>query len=117
MRRACPAKGCLFRVSLDVAQRDDIPHVAACGGKGVCSTCRVEVLEGLDCLSPRTEAEAAIAVRRGWPDHVRLACEARLMGAGPPPGETGGAGEDSTLGGVVCRYAQLYADHGGKPSL
>lgn len=83
----CAGQSCLWvepdATLLDVAQRDDIPHVAACGGKGVCSTCRVEVLEGAEFLNPRSNAEAAIAAKRGWDESVRLACEARFLGGGP----------------------------------
>lgn len=68
---------------LDVAQRVDIPHVAACGGKGVCSTCRVEVMEGAEYLAPRSKAEVKIAQKRGWGPDIRLACEARFLGGGP----------------------------------
>lgn len=84
----CAGQSCLWvepeATLLDVAQRDDIPHVAACGGKGVCSTCRVEVLEGGEFLTPRTKAEEAIAAKRGWDASVRLACEARFLGGGGP---------------------------------
>ena len=56
--------------------------MAACGGNGICSTCRVEVIEGLDQLAPRSEAEALLAERRRWPDNIRLACTTRITGKG-----------------------------------
>ena len=83
----CAGQSCIWvepqATLLDVAQRDDIPHVAACGGQGVCSTCRVEALEGDAFLTPRTAAESTIAAKRGWEPRVRLACEARFLGGGP----------------------------------
>lgn len=83
----CAGQSCLWvepnSTLLDLAQRDDIPHVAACGGKGVCSTCRIEVLEGAEFLAPRSEAEARIAQKRAWGADVRLACETRFLGGGP----------------------------------
>jgi len=83
----CAGQSCLWvepnTTLLELAQRDDIPHVAACGGKGVCSTCRVEVLEGVEHLAAPTEAEQRIAQRRGWGPEVRLACETRFCGGGP----------------------------------
>lgn len=83
----CAGQSCLWvepeATLLDVAQRDDIPHVAACGGQGVCSTCRVEVLEGQEYLSAPSPAEQSIAAKRGWGAEVRLACEARFCGGGP----------------------------------
>jgi adenylate cyclase len=67
---------------LDIAVASEIPTVAACGGHGICSTCRVEVVEGLDQLAPRSEAEALLAQRRRWPDNIRLACTTRITGHG-----------------------------------
>ena len=68
---------------LDVATAGEIPTITACGGNGLCSTCRVEVLEGLEYLAPRTPAEEALARKRQWPPQVRLACATRLVGDGP----------------------------------
>ena len=67
---------------LEVATLGEIPTIAACGGRGLCSTCRVEVLEGLDELAPRSAAEEAMASKRRWPANVRLACTARVVGSG-----------------------------------
>ena len=67
---------------LEVATLGEIPTIAACGGRGLCSTCRVEVLEGLDQLAPRGAAEEAMASKRRWPENVRLACTARVVGDG-----------------------------------
>ena len=82
----CAAQSCLWfppeSSLLDVAASSEIPTVSACGGKGLCSTCRVEVLEGLDQLAPRCEQEQAIATRLGWADNVRLACTTRVTGGG-----------------------------------
>lgn len=78
---------------LDVAIASEIPTITACGGNGICSICRVEVLEGLEDLAPRSPAEQALAKKRRWPDTVRLACSTRVVGDGvvkerrliPPP--------------------------------
>lgn len=67
---------------LDVAAASAIPTIAACGGNGLCSTCRVEVLEGLEHLAPRSVAEETQARKRNWPDNVRLACATRVIGSG-----------------------------------
>ena len=53
----------------------DLPIEHLCGGRARCSTCRVAIVEGLDDLSVRTEAEAAMATRLDFPDQVRLACQ------------------------------------------
>ena len=52
-----------------------IPITHLCGGKARCSTCRVNVLEGLAGLSGRTEKETAMADKLDFPDHIRLACQ------------------------------------------
>ena len=35
---------------LEVAKRNNIPHVAACGGEGNCTTCRLLILDGVEKL-------------------------------------------------------------------
>ena len=35
---------------LEIAKRNKIPHVSACGGEGNCTTCRLLILEGIDNL-------------------------------------------------------------------
>ena len=49
-----------------------------CGGYGQCGTCVVEVLEGLDNLSPRTDVENRFLKRK--PDNYRLACQTLANG-------------------------------------
>lgn len=82
----CAARSCAWFAPnsslLDVAAASSIPTIAACGGNGICSTCRVEVLEGLEHLAPRSAAEEIQARKRGWPANVRLACAARVIGTG-----------------------------------
>ncbi|MGF1493521.1 MAG: 2Fe-2S iron-sulfur cluster-binding protein [Microcoleaceae cyanobacterium] len=49
-----------------------------CGGYGQCGTCLVEVLEGMENLSPRTQAEQRILKKR--PETYRLACQVQVNG-------------------------------------
>ncbi|MGB2925958.1 MAG: 2Fe-2S iron-sulfur cluster-binding protein [Limnothrix sp.] len=49
-----------------------------CGGIGQCATCMVEVLEGMENLSPRTEFEQRRLAKR--PDNYRLACQTLVNG-------------------------------------
>lgn len=65
---------------LDVSLRHGIPHMHACGGNAKCSTCRVVVLENLEHVCPRNEAEALLADRRGFPEDIRLACQSHVDG-------------------------------------
>jgi ferredoxin len=50
-----------------------------CGGYGQCGTCVVEVIEGLENLSPRTEVEERRLKKQ--PANYRLACQALVNGA------------------------------------
>lgn len=56
--------------------------VSACGGKTICSTCKVEVIEGLDQLEPRSTEELRIAERLMWGDNIRLGCATRFKSGG-----------------------------------
>ena len=49
-----------------------------CGGYGQCGTCVVEVVEGMENLSPRTDAESRKLKRK--PDTYRLACQTLVQG-------------------------------------
>lgn len=51
-----------------------ISHV--CGGDGACGTCRVEVLEGWDNLTPPTPDETY----KDLEEPYRLGCQAKLKG-------------------------------------
>jgi class 3 adenylate cyclase/hemoglobin-like flavoprotein len=55
-------------------------HMQECGGFGRCTTCRVQVIDGLDALEARTPEERAIAERKGWGIDTRLACQAKVLG-------------------------------------
>jgi ferredoxin len=49
-----------------------------CGGAGQCTTCIVEVVEGLENLSPRTDVEKRKFKNK--PDNYRLACQTLVNG-------------------------------------
>src|ERR1700726_3640674 len=65
---------------LHVSIRHRIPHLHQCGGYGRCTTCRVQILDGLSNVSPRGEVEQKVASRRGWDKFTRLACQTRVEG-------------------------------------
>jgi len=60
---------------LQASLRSGIAHAHACGGHARCSTCRVEVSEGIENCAPRTLAEQQLAQRLGFAPHLRLACQ------------------------------------------
>lgn len=49
-----------------------------CGGYGQCGTCIVEVVEGMENLSPRTEVENKKLKKK--PQNYRLACQTLVNG-------------------------------------
>jgi ferredoxin len=49
-----------------------------CSGNGQCGTCVVEIVEGAENLSPRTEAENRKLRRK--PETYRLACQTKVLG-------------------------------------
>jgi adenylate cyclase len=59
---------------LEASRSANIPHVAVCGGRGRCSTCRVRVLKGLEDQPRPTPKEEATLRRIKAADNVRLAC-------------------------------------------
>ena len=54
-----------------------------CGGRGLCATCHVHVIEGGTQLTPLSEREKlTLAVLTGAKANSRLACQARVLGDG-----------------------------------
>lgn len=50
-----------------------------CGGYGQCATCIVEVVEGMENLSPKTDFEQRKLKKK--PENYRLACQTLVNGA------------------------------------
>jgi adenylate cyclase len=71
---------------LELSRLNDIPHAHVCSARGRCGTCRVHVDAGAQSLSPVNdiERETLARVSEGKPagEGVRLACQARVLGAG-----------------------------------
>jgi ferredoxin len=49
-----------------------------CGGYGQCGSCVVEIAEGMENLSPRTDAENRLLKKK--PENYRLACQTLVNG-------------------------------------
>jgi len=55
----------------------------ACGGKGLCATCHVYVVEGPDCLSPLTPRERlSLDMLCDRQPNSRLACQCKVLQEG-----------------------------------
>lgn len=67
-----PAGRTLLSIAGDMAVR--VSQV--CGGDGACGTCRIEVLEGADRLTPPTPDETYKEIEPPY----RLSCQAKLLG-------------------------------------
>ncbi|MEH2071199.1 MAG: 2Fe-2S iron-sulfur cluster-binding protein [Nostoc sp.] len=56
-----------------------IGKMTNCGGYGQCGTCIVEIVEGQQNLSPRTDVENRKLKKK--PENYRLACQTLVNGA------------------------------------
>ena len=65
---------------LDVSIENKIPHLHECGGNGMCTTCRIRVLDGFNSLTKPTQKEMKMARQRNWDTSIRLACQTRVRG-------------------------------------
>ncbi|MFQ5597496.1 MAG: 2Fe-2S iron-sulfur cluster-binding protein [Nitrospiria bacterium] len=66
---------------LAASMQAGVKHMHLCGGRGLCSTCRVRVLEGEDQLSAMTNYERfSLRGHLSFAADVRLACQARVKG-------------------------------------
>ena len=66
---------------LDISLAHGVQLEHACGGSGVCGTCRVEVVSGMENLTPADEDELDTIDK--WPGSTlnsRLACQAVVKG-------------------------------------
>lgn len=66
----------ILKATLDAG----VPHAHACGGNGICSSCRIYVDEGLENFNPRNEKEKQLSDQLGLLPEVRLACQSTLKG-------------------------------------
>lgn len=62
---------------LEASRSAGVPHLSICGGRGRCSTCRVQILQGLEDLPPPGERERMTLDSIAAPKDVRLACQLR----------------------------------------
>lgn len=65
---------------LDISIHHRIPHLHQCGGRARCTTCRVQILDGLSNVSSPNPIEQAVASQRGWDEFTRLACQTHVNG-------------------------------------
>ena len=61
-------------------QNDLLDWMHACGGKGRCTTCKLEIVNGVEKFLPMTEAEQRYARQGALLEGERLACQAVITG-------------------------------------
>ena len=61
---------------LSVAGELGVRVSSVCGGDGACGTCRIEVVEGWDALTPPTPDETYKELEAPY----RLSCQSKLLG-------------------------------------
>lgn len=57
-----------------------IPVGSACGGKGLCASCKVTVLSGAENLSAPSDQEIEIRERNHLARGERLSCQCKILG-------------------------------------
>ncbi|MEQ9694871.1 adenylate/guanylate cyclase domain-containing protein [Shimia sp. SDUM112013] len=62
---------------LEMSRASGVPHMALCGGRGRCTTCRVIIEDGSDLLHPPSPEEQAALRAVNAPPNARLACQIR----------------------------------------
>lgn len=65
---------------LDIIHENYIDWMHACGGKGRCTTCKVQVLEGLNNFSKETQSELKYRRMKRLADNERLSCQCQIHG-------------------------------------
>ncbi len=57
-----------------------IPVGSACGGKGLCASCKVRVLQGENHLSKPSDHEVELAERNHLARSERISCQCKVLG-------------------------------------
>jgi adenylate cyclase len=100
-----------------------IPHASVCGGRGRCTTCRVDVGEATTHLTPPGEIEKKALARIGADPTVRLACQTRPthdLAIHPLMPPSASARDASRTGGISAReqtIAIMFLDIRGSTRL
>lgn len=57
-----------------------IPVGSACGGKGLCASCKVSILNGAKNLSRPNDTELELAERNHLQKDERISCQTKILG-------------------------------------
>ncbi len=73
--RVLSGHGTLMRQCLEAG----LPVASSCSGRGACARCAVLVLNGMEALSRPGTHELLVLSRNGYPEHMRLSCQCRVL--------------------------------------
>lgn len=59
---------------------NEVPVGNACGGKGLCASCKVTVISGAKNLSKPNDTELQLAERNHLQKDERISCQTRILG-------------------------------------
>lgn len=65
---------------LEIILENKLDWMHACGGKGKCTTCKIQVVAGLDHISPITSGELKFQNQKRLTDNERLSCQSYVHG-------------------------------------
>jgi 2Fe-2S ferredoxin len=57
-----------------------LPVASSCYGKGVCSKCRVQVVSGMENLSPESKLETELKQKNNIANDCRISCQTAVLG-------------------------------------
>jgi 2Fe-2S ferredoxin len=64
---------------LELLNANNIGINQSCGGSGICTTCRIIVLEGADSFSKMEDLEKETSIEKKFNSQERLACQAEIL--------------------------------------
>ena len=56
------------------------PVASSCGGDGICAKCKVQIIEGIENLTPASFFEQERLVMNNIPENYRLSCQCKILG-------------------------------------
>jgi ferredoxin len=71
-----PRKANLLRFLQD----SGIPVGSACGGKGLCASCKLQIISGEKNLSRPNDRELDLAERNRFTKRERISCQTKILG-------------------------------------
>lgn len=57
-----------------------LPVASSCGGDGVCSKCRIKIIEGQKNLSEPNDTELILKEQNNLSKEIRISCQVEVLG-------------------------------------